>query len=43
MKTQNNIKLDEKLIKIDKKAEEEGRSRTNMTENILKNNLPKNH
>jgi len=43
MKTQISIKVDEKIIKIDKKAEEEGRSRTNMTENILKNNLPKNY
>lgn len=44
MKTQINIKLDEKTLKkIDIKAEEEGRSRTNVIENILKNNLPKNY
>lgn len=44
IKTQVNLKLDEKTMnKIDKKAKEEGRSRTNLIENILKNNLGKNY
>lgn len=44
MKTQINLKLDEKTIKkLDKKVEEEGRTRTNIIENILKTYLGKNY